>query len=316
MNRTGHVARVRQATARLALAQAKYVPWPHLAKVADEYTEWHVFALWARAIVDAAADVPIAVRTEIERRAPGVYGFLRPRLESLIDHGERPGILVWEDMTCWFEMNVFLPAKRQGWLDAVRYFSTMSLRSMKAWSQWEYTDALWRNSSPRRFPPLQEWGRAVDSVTRLSNPNSAAQRALHVVQAISESDWRELFAGFSRLNAFSQWMTLLLDARDGADQVSRELLNCYPHFGFSACSAAPKKMVRRLQSWVLNNEIRGTHSTDVLPALRFHLRSHPEYSAIRRYAQFCRRIWPNDLSRALPTFAEWKRAADSYSELR
>ena len=107
MKRTGHVARVRQATARLALVQSKYVPWPHLAKVADEYTEWHVFALWARAIVDAAADVPIAVRTEIERRAPGVYGFLRPRLKSLINHGERPGILVWEDMTCWLEMNVY-----------------------------------------------------------------------------------------------------------------------------------------------------------------------------------------------------------------
>jgi len=68
--------------------------------------------------------------------------------------------VAWEDIRCWAEMNVFLSARREGWLDAIRYFSDMSLCSMKAWSHWERMDAVWRRSPPRQFPTPQEWDSA------------------------------------------------------------------------------------------------------------------------------------------------------------
>jgi hypothetical protein len=313
----GHVARIRNATARRALLEAKRVPWPHLATAAEEYTEWHVFTLWARAIVDAADAIPAAVRTEIESRAPGAYKSLHPKVKSAIDRGDRPGILVWEDITCWAEMNVFLSAKRQGWLDAVRYFSAMSLRAMQAWSHWERIDAMWRRSPPRQFPTPQEWERDVKSVTLLSTTDSEAQRALDVVQGLSELNWHKLLAGFSRLNAFSQWMELMLDAQGrGADLVLRELVNIYPGFRLAGREMTPKEAVHSLESWVLSNVVHEVRSSDVRAALRFHLRYHPENAAIRRYAQFCRRKWADGMPKHSPTFENWKEAADSYSEPR
>jgi hypothetical protein len=315
VKRTGNVARVCNATARRALLQAKRVPWPHLAEAAEEYTGWHVFTLWARAIIDAANNVPAVIRSEIELRAPGVYKSLHPKVRSAINCGDRPGIVAWEDITCWAEMNLFLSAKREGWLDAVRYFSAMSLRSMKAWSHWERIDTMWRRSPPRQFPTPQEWDRAVTSVARLSNADSAAQRALEVVQSMRDSDWQKLLVGFSRLNTFSQWMELMLNFQDsGTDQVSMELMNRYPGLHPTVPRMAPKEAVRSLKSWVLSNEIPGAKSTGVPGALRFHLHHHPEFAAIRRYAQFSRGIWADHLPNHLPTFAEWKQAADGYSE--
>jgi len=52
-------------------------------------------------------------------------------------------------------MNVFIGAKRAGWLDAVRYYSSMSLRFMKAWSHWENIDRRWRAAPAATLPRLR-----------------------------------------------------------------------------------------------------------------------------------------------------------------
>jgi hypothetical protein len=220
-----------------------------LAKAADEYTEWHVFTLWVRATVDAASTVPDVVRAEIDLRAPGVLRALQPKVKSATSRGDRPGTVAWEDLGCWAEMNAFLSAKREGWLDALRHFSAMSLRSMKAWSQWERVDAGWRCSAPRQLPTPHEWARMVAGVTRLSNPGSAAQRALDVVHSLAESDWDRLRVGFFQLNAFCQWMDLMLAVQDRRpDRLSRELLSRYPGFILADRGIAPEDAVRSLKS--------------------------------------------------------------------
>ena len=315
MTRTGNAARLRTATERRALEQAKRVPWPRLAKAADEYTEWHVFTLWVRATVDAANTVPAVVCAEIDLRAPGVLRALQPKVKSATSRGDRPGAVAWEDLCCWAEMNVFLSAKREGWLEALRHFSAMSLRSMKAWSQWERMDAVWRCSAPRQFPTPQEWDRMVAAVTRLSNPGSAAQRALDVVHRLAESDWDRLRVGFFQLNAFCRWMDLMLAVQDRrTDRLSRGLLSRYPDFSLADCGIAPGDAVRSLRSWVLSYYLHGADEVGVAAALRFHLRNHPEYAATRAYSQFCRGIWANGLLKELPAFDEWKQRADGYFE--
>src|SRR5208283_2375587 len=63
------IDRVRQQTERRALEQAKRVPWKRLAEAADEYTDWQVFTLWLRAVVEAAKCIPAMVEHELESRA-------------------------------------------------------------------------------------------------------------------------------------------------------------------------------------------------------------------------------------------------------
>ena len=60
------IDRVRQQTERRALEQGKLVPWKRLAEAADEYTDWQVFALWSRAVVEAARSIPAMVELEMD----------------------------------------------------------------------------------------------------------------------------------------------------------------------------------------------------------------------------------------------------------
>src|ERR1035441_4688787 len=137
------IDRVRQQTERRALEQAKRVPWKRLAEAADEYTDWQVFTLWLRAVVEAAGSIPAMVVQEMESRTPRLLERSRPDVEAAVKNGDGPGTRIWQDVSLWAEMNVFIAAKRGGWLDAVRYYSSMSLRSMQAWSHWENVDKEW-----------------------------------------------------------------------------------------------------------------------------------------------------------------------------
>ena len=315
MKQTAQVARIRSATERRAKKQAKRIPWPSLAKAVDEYTKWQVFALWVRATADGLHSIPAEVQSEIERLAPATLRALHAKVKSAISHGARPGTVAWEEVICWAEMNVFLAAKRGGWLDALRYFSAMSPHSMKAWSCWEQVDADWRLSPPHQLPALPEWKRMVAAVTRLSNAESPAQHALDVMQDLRKSEWDTLLTNFIHLNAFCQWVELMLDAQKTVSHLlSRELLNRHPGFSLARCGMAPKEAARCLRTWVLKQQFHVAKTARVLAALRFWLRYDPEYAAVRNYASLCRTAWLDTPQKLFPTFDEWKKAADSYSE--
>ena len=92
-NRRGRslVDRVRQQTERRALEQAKRVPWKRLAEAADEYTDWQVFTLWLRAVVEAAGSIPAMVVQEMESRTPRLLERIRPERRGCCEEWEWPG---------------------------------------------------------------------------------------------------------------------------------------------------------------------------------------------------------------------------------
>jgi len=55
------IDRVRQQTERRALEQARRVPWKHSAEAVEECTDWQVFTLWLRSVVEAAGNIPAMV---------------------------------------------------------------------------------------------------------------------------------------------------------------------------------------------------------------------------------------------------------------
>jgi len=199
------IDRVRQQTEVRALQQAKRITWKRLAVAADEYTEWQVFGLWIRAVVGAAGSIPVMVAREMESRTPQLLGRIRPDVKAAFN-GNGSGAKIWQDVNLWAETNIFLAASRAGWLDAVRYFSSMSLHSMKAWSYWEDIDRQWRTTTPKKFPAYTQWQCEVAAVARLSNPDSTAQQVLDAVRGVSEPEWSTLLHGFSDLIAFSLWI--------------------------------------------------------------------------------------------------------------
>jgi hypothetical protein len=306
------VDRVRDQTERRALEQARRVPWKRLAAAADEYTEWQVFTLWLRAVVEEAKGVPDVVAQEVESRTHQLLGHIRSEIEAAMTNGSGAGARIWQDVSQWAEANVFITAKRAGWLDAVRYFSSVSLRSMKAWSHWERIDQQWRVATPKQFPTYAEWQCDVAAVSRLSNPDTA-QHLLDSVRATSEVVWTRLLCGFSDLIAFSLWMELVLDIEGPASGLaSKELGERYVGFSLPGAAIGSKEAVRALNEWVLAHGLAIADQEKLLAALSFRVSHHTAYHAMRRYASHCHDAWLDEYSSHLPAFEEWRETADAY----
>jgi hypothetical protein len=309
------IERLRHQTELRALEQARRVTWPRLAAAADEYTEWQMLGLWLRAVVEAAGSIPDTVAQEMESRTPQLLGRIRPDIEAAAETGGNPGARIWQDVSMWAEMNVFIAAERAGWLDAVRYFSSISLRATQAWSHWENVDKEWRVAPPPRFPDYTQWRCDVAATARLSNPDSTVQQVLDSVLSVSEPEWNELLHGFSNLMAFSLWMELVLDIEGSTScLVSKELAERYGGFRFSGGSKKPKEVARSLHGWVIEHSLAIADPDRMLAALSFHVSHHPAYPATRRYALRCHEIWRSQCPDHMPSFEEWRQAADAYVE--
>ena len=306
--------RVRRQTQRRALEQAKRVPWKRLAAAADEYTEWQVFSLWLRAAVEAAKSVPAMVVQEMEFRAPQLLGRILSDVGAAVTSGSGPGARAWQDVSQWVDVKVFGTVKREGWLEAVRYFSSMSLRSMKAWSLWEQTDEQWRVATPKRVPTYAQWQCEVAAVTRLSNRDDMAQHLLDSIRGVPEAEWGRLLTGFSDLIAFSLWMELVLDIEGpNSELASNELGRRYGGF-----ASRPGNRVQRSRSVTQRLGDRAyaryCQPGHLLAALSFHVSHHPAYCAIRGYALHCHDVWRDECVGHPPTYVEWREAADAYFE--
>ena len=314
--RGGHlIDRVRHRTELRALEQAKRVTWKRLAAAADEYTEWQVFGLWLRAVVEAAGSIPAMVAQEMESRTPELLGRIRPDPHAAVKNGGGSGARLWEDVSRWADVNIFIAAKRAGWLDAVRYFSSMSLRSMQAWSHWESVDKEWRGTAPAQFPGYPQWRSEVAAVARLSNPDSTAQQVLDAVRDVPEAEWSKLLHGFSDLMTFSLWMELVLDIEGPTSGlVSKELAETYGGFSLPRGTRDSKEVVRALSGWVTEHALAIAGQEQMLAALSFHVSHHPAYPAMRSYALHCHDVWSDECPAPLPSFERWREAADAYVE--
>lgn len=304
------MARVRRQIESRALNEAKKVPWRILAEAADEYTDWQIFALWLRAVLDSCDTPPPEIALETQNRSP----ILLTRIASYLHENASPlGFRIWEEVIYWVEANVFAEAKLGKWLNAVRYFSSSSLLSMKAWSYWEEVDERWRAARPQPVPDYEQWRHSALSVTRLSNPEGDIQMVIDSVRSISAPRWEQLFGAFMDLTTLCLWIEILLGmGSTGEELVVRELARLYPSFDASSIKNS-NSPISLLTEWVFTHAAQFADIESLLPALSYHVKYHPAYHARRSFAGCCRELWSNG-HLVPPSFADWTKEADSYFE--
>jgi hypothetical protein len=182
---------------------------------------------------------------------------------------------------------------------------------MKAWAHWERVNKEWRESPPTEWPSYERWQRDVAAVTLLPNPDSIAQRVLDAVNSVSAEEFERLYSQFRDLVAFSLWMELMLDLEGPESLVADEILSRYP--GFSVASdLSSRDVVRKLHSWVVERQLR-VDDDNLMAALSWHVQNHPAYYALRNYAVHCHQAWPDDYPSPVPSFEEWRQAADTFT---
>lgn len=310
----GLMGRVRRQNERRALAQAKRVPLKTLNAAVEDYTIWEVFTLWLRAVVTASRRIPADFAREMKSRGHLFIERNLSRLEKDLRDSTDPGAEISLAVSSWAERHVFLVPRQAGWLDAVRYFSSSSIHSMKAWSYWESMDQQWRVASPEEFPTFAQWQCQVLGVTTLHRGNVLAQQVLETVRRLPQPEWNGKLMEFFDLIAFLVWMELVFDVEGSASGiVGRELEQRYSGFELPT-SCGPKQAVRTLYRWNAEYRLADSHRRELLAALSFHVRYHPAYAAMRSYAQHCHDQWTHQRSHDRPSFEEWREAADEYFE--
>jgi hypothetical protein len=109
-------------------------------------------------------------------------------------------------------------------------------------------------------------------------------------------------------------MELVLDIEGPTSRlVSKELAGKYGGFSLPRGTDS-KEVVRALNGWATEHSLAIAGQEQMLAALSFHVSHQPEYSAMRRYALRCHDVWSNECLAPLPSFEQWREAADAYVE--
>ena len=290
---------------KIALDEARRVPWPHLMQFVEDSLRWEEVSLWIRAVVNAANGVPPVVEQELERRIPGFRARVREELESADEVGER----LWNLVGAWIATNVLLQPKVEGWLNAVNFYSSRTMTYMKFWAHWERMSDEWSANPPVQWPSYEHWKNDVAAVTQMPNPAGEPQRILDAMLSVPATEWERMLSAYRDVVIFAVWMELMLDLEGPQSPVvARALAAQYPGFAFSS-GDLPSDAVRELHAWVIKNVVRPP-SEEVMGALTWHIKHHPEYYAIRQYAIECHDRWSSDYPTHPPAFTEWREKVD------
>jgi hypothetical protein len=302
-NFESRVAAVRLDLKQKALGDALLVPWSELETAAEEYIDWHSFALWVRALSDAAGEVPDGVHAELRNRCPGFF-------EASVT---RPGP-IWKLLDQWIGENRFATAKRAGWFDALMHCAYADLRVEQAWTHWHRTKIAWDKRRPAQWPTLEQWRAGIGAVTSLENENSEKARA---VAAAANVDALKLKAAVSRVienRAFAFWVGCVAQPDQRLDPaVFNEVRNRCPTLEDPGeLQWGPVLFLRLIRNG--ESECRKkARAENWSAALRYHVAHHLRYQRLLHYRQRCHDEWLRVRPISLPPFRAWLAAADAYT---
>jgi hypothetical protein len=150
--------RVQERARRRAKRQLLRVSPNRFKKALQEYLEWESFSLWVRAIVDVERILPAQILETLQKRCPG---FLQSERQSQRARTRQANLLPLHLLE-WIHNHIFSDAERDGWLDALVYYTVRDPRSQRTWAYWEQCEDEWMRKRPRAYPSFEEWCRAVE----------------------------------------------------------------------------------------------------------------------------------------------------------
>src|SRR6516162_7564946 len=153
--------RVGQAARLTAEREAARIPWPQLQDARENYVAWEAFALWVRAIENAAGDFPEFLAEAVEKRCPG---FSEVVVKHKQEHPDSPPFF-WYYLQRWINERIFGDAWREGWMNAVGYYSARNLASLRNHAYWDYCERQWRHAKPATYPSFRELVNASERCT-------------------------------------------------------------------------------------------------------------------------------------------------------
>lgn len=161
--------RIQGIARQRATRQLLRVSSDRFKRAVREYLEWEAFSLWIRAIMDSSRRPPACVMEALQKRCPGFLP--NEQAASKLRQGDSDPLPL--RFLGWVHHNVFAKAKREGWLDALVFYSVRDPRSRRTWAYWEHCERGWKKKRPRSYPSFERWLHAAKKWRR---PARAATR--------------------------------------------------------------------------------------------------------------------------------------------
>jgi hypothetical protein len=303
---TNFVINIRRQSKQKALQEALLVSWHQLAESAGVFVEWHIFLLWVRAITEPADQVPEIVRSAVQSHCPGFLEFQNQE--------RKDDLPLWKSLEEWVTDHFFGKARAEGWFNALMYYAYKDLRTEQAWTSWERTKAIWRDSPPRKWPTLEEWTTDVLATRSLANPGTEKARAVQALGRVEAGRLRNAVADLLELRALALWVDSVSKPKQPLnDSTLTELRSRYPGLFLSRSEAlwAPSLFYRLIRFG--ESRWRGpARSEGWYSALRYQVVHHPRYQRLIHYNQRCHDEGSQARPNSYPSFADWLASADAY----
>ena len=310
---------VSEMARREADRQARRIPWQRLLKARQQYVEWNAFSLWARAVAEAEGCAPAWLVKVLDERCPGLSG--SDRTSEIRDQDP----LLYRRVLDWFETNVLVQAKEEGWLRAVTFYAVRDPAFVRDCAYSHYWEVQWKRQRPSAYPPFEEWRRAsercADEVLDAFEMKEDKRQIIKVSRMVGPERFAAAVAQYMEWEVFTYWLRSLLES-DGKlpDGIAKELQRRCP--GFLECdeelrnTLSPEDYTKRwkaLLEWGENRFFSKMQQEGWFDEVVYEARAHPRSVRIVDFWVFYwDEHWSSRPLEVYPSFQEWRCAADGF----
>jgi len=310
---------VSEMARREADRQARRIPWQRLLEARQQYVEWNAFSLWARAVAEAEGCAPAWLVKVLDERCPGLSG--SDRTSEIGDQDP----LLYRRVLDWFETNVLVQAKEEGWLRAVTFYAVRDPAFVRDCAYSQHCEVQWKRQRPSAYPPFEEWRRAseqcADEVLDAFEMAEDKRQIIKISRLVGAERFAAAVAQYMEWEAFTYWLRSLLESDPKfPDTVVKELQGRCP--GFLECdeelrnTLSPEDYTRRwkaLLEWGENRFFSGMQQEGWFHEVVYETRAHPRSVRIVDYWVFYwDEHWSSCPLEVYPSFQEWRCAADDF----
>src|SRR5438876_3579297 len=313
--------RVGRAARLTAEREAARIPWPQLQEAREKYVWWEAFVLWVRAVEGVEERFPEWLAKVVDKRCRGFLKFLEDHKR---DHSDGPSLL-WRHLECWVNERIFGKAWREGWMSAVGYYAARDLTSLRNDAYWEYCEREWKRSKSAAYPSFHEWLKASehcpDGALDACEMGEEKRRLIKLSRLVRPRTLREAVDRYLEWEAFGYWARTALESRcplpAGVEGAVRRRCPGFLQADAAVRAANPKeephfrfnRMVKRIE----DHEFTNAKRRGWFDVLLYQARLHPCHARVIDYWHDWEAEWEKHPSPKYPSFAQWKKAADSYT---
>jgi hypothetical protein len=135
------------------------ISYSDVAKAVETYIDWKALLLWLRPLFASSAKLPKHVRSELERRCPGILGGQNSDTRRGIQEKSK----IWQRLIRWGKGHFLLEPKQAGWLDSILRGLRFHPRHVRLVAYGKYWPKERLRNPARPYPSFREWRQAADS---------------------------------------------------------------------------------------------------------------------------------------------------------